>query len=61
MNTIEGALVFAGIPLAVMGIAWLLIGERAGVVRVAAALVGLVGVALLVVRNPGAMDALGLI
>ena len=29
-------------------------------VRVAAALVGLVGVGLLVVRNPGEMDALGL-
>ncbi len=47
-------------PLAVMAIAWLVIGERAGVVRVAAALVGLVGVALLVLRNPGAMDPLGL-
>jgi probable blue pigment (indigoidine) exporter len=47
-------------PLAVMAIAWLLIAERAGVVRVAAAVVGLVGVALLVVRNPGAMDPLGL-
>jgi probable blue pigment (indigoidine) exporter len=47
-------------PLAVMGIAWLLIGERAGAVRVTAAVVGLVGVGLLVVRNPGEMDALGL-
>jgi probable blue pigment (indigoidine) exporter len=47
-------------PLAVMGIAWLLIGERAGAVRVAAAVVGLLGVGLLVVRNPGEMDALGL-
>jgi probable blue pigment (indigoidine) exporter len=47
-------------PLAVMGIAWLLIGERAGLVRLAAAVVGLVGVGLLVVRNPGQMDALGL-
>jgi probable blue pigment (indigoidine) exporter len=48
-------------PLAVMAIAWLLIAERAGVVRVAAALVGLVGVAMLVVRNPGWMDTLGLV
>ena len=48
-------------PLAVMAIAWLVIGERAGVVRVAAALVGLVGVTLLVLRNPGHVDALGLV
>ncbi|MEO7350453.1 MAG: DMT family transporter [Marmoricola sp.] len=48
-------------PLAVMGIAWAAIGERAGVVRVAAALVGLVGVALLVLRSPGGVDALGLV
>jgi probable blue pigment (indigoidine) exporter len=47
-------------PLAVMAIAWMVIGERAGVVRVAAALVGLVGVTLLVLRSPGEMDALGL-
>jgi probable blue pigment (indigoidine) exporter len=48
-------------PLAVMGIAWAVIGERAGVVRVAAAVVGLVGVCLLVLRSPGGVDALGLI
>jgi probable blue pigment (indigoidine) exporter len=48
-------------PLAVMTAAWLLIGERAGVVRVAAALVGLGGVCLLVLRNPGGVDALGLL
>ena len=47
-------------PLAVMAIAFMVIGERAGVVRVAAALVGLVGVTLLVLRNPGEIDALGL-
>ena len=47
-------------PLAVMAVAWLLIGERTGVVRVAAAAVGLVGVGLLVVRNPGGVDAAGL-
>jgi probable blue pigment (indigoidine) exporter len=55
------ATVQAASPLAVMAIAWLLIAERAGVVRVAAALVGLVGVAMLVVRNPGEMDTLGLV
>jgi probable blue pigment (indigoidine) exporter len=51
----------ASSPLAVMAIAWLVIGERAGVVRVAAALVGLVGVTLLVLRNPGHVDTLGLV
>jgi probable blue pigment (indigoidine) exporter len=51
----------ASSPLAVMAIAWLVIGERAGVVRVAAAVVGLVGVTLLVLRNPGHVDALGLV
>jgi probable blue pigment (indigoidine) exporter len=48
-------------PLAVMAIAWLLIGEMAGAVRVGAALVGLVGVTLLVLRNPGDIDTLGLV
>jgi probable blue pigment (indigoidine) exporter len=47
-------------PLAVMAVAWLVIGERAGLVRVAAAVVGLAGVGLLVLRNPGGMDAVGL-
>ncbi|WP_027861808.1 EamA family transporter [Marmoricola sp. URHB0036] len=51
----------ASSPLAVMVIAWLVIGERAGVVRVAAAVVGLVGVMLLVLRNPGHVDTLGLV
>jgi len=51
----------ASSPLAVMAIAWLVIGERAGVVRVAAAVVGLVGVTLLVLRNPGHVDTLGLV
>src|SRR4029078_428004 len=45
-------------PLAVMASAWLAIGGRAGVVGVAAAVVGLVGVTLLVLRNPGEIDAL---
>ena len=48
-------------PLAVMGIAWAVIGERATVVRLAAAVVGLVGVALLVLRSPGGVDTLGLV
>jgi probable blue pigment (indigoidine) exporter len=48
-------------PLAVMAIAWGVIGEKAGVVRVVAALVGLLGVALLVLRSPGSVDALGLV
>lgn len=48
-------------PLAVMAIALPLLGERAALVRVAAAVVGLVGVALLVLRDPGEVDALGLV
>ncbi|MGO4258736.1 EamA family transporter [Marmoricola sp. RAF53] len=48
-------------PLAVMAIAWPLIGERPAAVRVGAALVGIVGVALLVLRNPGHVDTLGLV
>ena len=48
-------------PLAVMALALPLLGERAAVVRVVAALVGLVGVALLVLRDPGEVDALGLV
>ncbi len=48
-------------PLAVMAIAWPLIGERPPVIRVAAGLVGALGVALLVLRNPGHVDTLGLL
>ena len=48
-------------PLAVMALAFVLLGERAGVVRVAAAVVGLLGVALLVLRTPGGVDTLGLV
>ncbi len=51
----------ASSPLAVMGVAWLVIGERAGLVRIASALVGILGVGLLVLRNPGGVDALGLV
>ena len=48
-------------PLAVMAIAWLLIGERAGVLRVLAAMVGLTGVALLVLGSPDGVTTLGLV
>jgi probable blue pigment (indigoidine) exporter len=48
-------------PLAVMALAALLIGERAGTARLAAAGVGLAGVALLVLRSPGHLDTLGLV
>ncbi|RNL77690.1 EamA family transporter [Nocardioides marmorisolisilvae] len=48
-------------PLAVMAIAWPVLGERAPLVRVAAGLVGILGVALLVLRNPGHIDTLGLV
>ena len=48
-------------PLAVMAIAWPLIGERPALIRVAAGLIGIVGVALLVLRSPGNVDPLGLV
>ena len=48
-------------PLAVMALAWLLLHELPGVRRVVAALVGLVGVALLVLRSPGAVSTVGLL
>lgn len=48
-------------PLAVMAIAWPLIGERPPAIRVGAALVGILGVALLVLRNPGQVDGIGLL
>lgn len=48
-------------PLAVMAIAWPLIGERPPALRVGAALVGILGVALLVLRNPGQVDGIGLL
>jgi probable blue pigment (indigoidine) exporter len=47
-------------PLAVMALAALVIGERAGRRRVVAAGVGLIGVTLLVLRSPGHLDPLGL-
>lgn len=54
------ATVQAASPLAVMAIALPLLRERPGVVRVAAALVGLAGVGLLVLRSPDGVTALGL-
>jgi probable blue pigment (indigoidine) exporter len=48
-------------PLAVMAIAWPVIGERPAAVRVGASVVGLLGVALLVLRSPGTVDPLGLV
>ena len=47
-------------PLAVMAIAWLLIAERPAPYRVVAAVVGIVGVALLVLRSPDGVTGLGL-
>jgi probable blue pigment (indigoidine) exporter len=47
-------------PLAVMALAALVIGERAGAARIVAAGVGIVGVGLLVLRSPGHLDPLGL-
>lgn len=48
-------------PLAVMAIAWPAIGERPGLRRVLAALVGLLGVGLLVMRTSGQVSTLGLL
>lgn len=48
-------------PFAVMLIAWPLIGERPAALRVLAATVGTVGVALLVLRSPDGVTTLGLV
>jgi probable blue pigment (indigoidine) exporter len=48
-------------PLAVMALAAGVLHERAGALRVGAALVGIVGVALLVLESPGRVDTLGLV
>lgn len=47
-------------PLVVMAFAFGLLSERAGTGQVVGALAGLVGVALLVLRSPGGVDAVGL-
>lgn len=46
-------------PLAMMGLAWLVAGERPRTLSLAAAAVGVGGVALLVLRSPGAVDPVG--
>lgn len=46
-------------PLAIMGLAWLLAGDRPRIVSLAGAVVGIAGVALLVLRSPSAVDAVG--
>ncbi|MBC2962538.1 EamA family transporter [Nocardioides deserti] len=50
----------ATLPLAVMALAYAALGERASGRGVAAAVVGLAGVALLVLGSPGGVDLLGL-
>jgi probable blue pigment (indigoidine) exporter len=47
-------------PLAVMTVAWLVIGERATVLRLVGAVVGLLGVVLLVFRTPDGVTGFGL-
>lgn len=48
-------------PLAVMAVAYLLIGERATWMRIGAALIGIAGVALLVLRSPDGVTTAGLL
>ena len=50
----------ASAPMVTMALAWPGLGERPGWARVGAALVGALGVALLVLRSPGHVDAVGL-
>ncbi|WP_309648437.1 EamA family transporter [Nocardioides sp.] len=51
----------ATMPLAVMAVAWRLLRERPGAARIAAALVGILGVGLLVLRSPGQVSTVGLL
>ena len=55
------ATIQAASPLVVMGVAWAALSERPGVLRVGGAVVGLVGVGLLVLRSPDGVDAVGLL
>ena len=48
-------------PLVVMGVARVALSERAGMTRVVAGVVGLGGVALLVLRNPGGVSQVGVL
>lgn len=50
----------AASPLAVMALAWLIIGERAALARIAAAFIGIAGVTLLVLKSPDGVTAIGL-
>lgn len=54
------ATIQASSPLVVMALAWSMVDERPGTLRIGAALVGLVGVGLLVLRSPGSVDGWGL-
>jgi len=54
------ATVQAASPLAVMAMALPALGERPGRLRIGAALVGLLGVGILVLRSPGQVSMLGL-
>lgn len=54
------ATIQAASPLAVMAIAWPLLRERPVAIRVFAALIGLAGVSLLVLRSPDGVTPLGL-
>lgn len=54
------ATIQAASPLAVMALAWGIVNERPGTLRIGAAVIGLVGVGLLVLRSPGSVDAVGL-
>ena len=51
----------AASPLVVMLLAWVVLRERPAVVAVGAAVVGMGGVALLVLRSPGGVETIGLI
>ncbi|WP_425464717.1 EamA family transporter [Nocardioides dongxiaopingii] len=54
------ATIQAASPLAVMALAWPMLRERPAAVRVVAALAGLAGVSLLVLRSPDGVTPLGL-
>ena len=55
------ATIQAASPLAVMAVAAAALHERAGALRVGGGLIGLVGVALLVLRSPDRVDPVGLL
>lgn len=60
LPTSIAATVTATSPLAMMLFAWALVGERPRSVMVGAALLGVVGVCLMVLTGPARLDALGL-